>query len=332
MVGIAMVYLFHGQDVAACEEAISKLLRDEIPEGMLDLALTRLDGADLAFGALVESCDALPFLSPKRVVLVEGFAARVERKEKDQEGGLLGQLREYLPRMAGTTLLLFRERAALAGNHPLVTLVKKVGEVHDFTPPRGRELSRWIAQQVQREGAEITPAAGDLLAATAGTDPAVLRQEIAKMVTYVGEHGRIDERVVADLASSASLSNIFDLVDAIGQRRRAKAVVELHRLLQAGQHPLYILTMVVRQFRLLLQVKGLPSDERQPDQVARALGVHPYVAEKVVGQAQSFRREELERIYSRLLETDQEIKTGRRDGEVALELVVVEVAGESSRG
>jgi hypothetical protein len=51
------------------------------------------------------------------------------------------------------------------------------------------------------------------------------------------------------------------------------------------------------------------------------------VAEKVVVQSQPFRQEELEQIYHRLVQAEQEVKTGKRDGEVALELVVVEVSG-----
>jgi DNA polymerase-3 subunit delta len=322
-----MVYLFHGEDVIAAEEALAQLLAEAVPPETLDLALTRLEGAGLSAATLIEHCEALPFLSPRRVVVVEGVAGRVEQKGRGQEAGLLKQLQDYLPRMAGTTVLVLRERSSLSANHPLVTLVKKVGEVREFAPPRGRELSRWIAQHVQREGCEITPAAADLLAATSGTDPGVLRQEIAKLTTYVGPQGRIDERLVAELASSGRLSDIFSMVDAIGQRRRAQAMVELHRLLAGGEHPLYILTMVVRQFRLLLQVKSLPAGERQPEAVARVIRVHPYVAEKVVAQAQTFRREELEQIYHRLVETEQEVKTGKRDAEVALELVVVEVSG-----
>jgi DNA polymerase-3 subunit delta len=155
----------------------------------------------------------------------------------------------------------------------------------------------------------------------------VLRQEIAKLTTYVGAQGRIDERLVAELASSSRLSNIFGLVDAIGQRRQAQALVELQRLLQAGEHPLYILTMVVRQFRMLLLIKAMPPGDRQPETIARTIKLHPYVAEKTAAQAQTYRREELEQIYHRLVEVEQEIKTGRRDEEVALELMVAEVAG-----
>jgi DNA polymerase-3 subunit delta len=320
-----MVYLFHGEDVVAGEQDLSRVIGAAVAPELWDLALTRLDGASLTVGALIEHCGAAPFLTPYRVVIVEGLAARLERGRA--ESSLLAPLQEYLPRMPGTTVLAFRERTSLAANHPLVTLVKKLGEVREFAPPKGRELSRWIVLQVGREECEITPAAADLLAATAGTDPAVLRQEISKLVTYVGPQGRIDERLVTELASSGRLHDIFALVDAIGARRRAQAMVELRRLLEAGQHALYILSMVVRQFRLLLEVKALPAGDRSPETVARTLKLHPFVAEKVAHQAQAYGREELEQLYHRLLVADQEIKTGRREAEVALELAVVEVSG-----
>ncbi len=319
-----MVYLFHGEDLVAAEESLDRLLREKISPEVWELAVSRLEGETLTPGILIEHCQALPFLSPCRAVIVEGLGKRLEQKEGE---AFLSRLRDFLPHLPPTTLLIFRERVRLAATHPLVALVRPLGEVQEFVPPKGRDLSLWIAREVRKQGAEITPAACDLLAATVGTDTAVLRREVEKLAIYVGPQGTIDERLVSELASEACLSDIFALVDAIGQRRRARAMLELRRLLQAGQHPLYILSMIVRQFRLLLEVKGLPAGERRPEQVARVLGLHPFVAEKVVDQAQRLGREELQRIYSRLVEVDREIKTGRRDGEVALELAVVEVAG-----
>lgn len=320
----SMVYLFHGEDALACEEALEKLRQAEIPAEAADLAVTRLEGATLSIASLIEHCAAAPLLSPRRLIIIEGIAGRLE---KNAEPHLAQQLREYLPHLARTTTLVFRERSRLGPKHPLVALVAACGQVQEFAPRRGRDLSRWIAEQVRRAGAEITPAACDLLAATGGSEAMALHHEIEKLVIYVGPQGQIDEHLVSELASEAHLSDIFALVDAIGQRRRARAMLELRRLLQAGQHPLYLLAMVVRQFRLLLQVKAIPAGDRQPDQVARILGVHPFVAEKTIAQAQPFRRQELERTYHRLVQADQEIKTGQHEDEVALELAIVDVTG-----
>ncbi|MGC8872974.1 MAG: DNA polymerase III subunit delta [Chloroflexia bacterium] len=317
-----VIYLFHGEDQVACEEALAELRQETLPREAADLAFTRLDGEDLSLASLIEHCQALPFLSPRRLVVVQGWAGQLERK-----GELLRGLTEYLPHLASSTVLVFRESRSLPSDHPLVALVGRVGQVREFAPPRERELPSWIARRVRGEGAEITPAACELLATVAGRDTGVLLREIEKLVTHVGPQGRIDERIVAELASEARLSNIFALVDALGQRRRARALVELRRLLQAGEHPLGILAMVTRQFRLLWQLKGLPADSQRTEEVARTLRVPRFLVERLLEQARLFRQEELRSIYQRLVEADREIKTGQRDGEVVLELLVVEVAG-----
>ncbi len=318
-----MIYLLHGEDRVACEEALAQLRREVLPSEGADFAFTQLDGEELSVAELIEHCQALPFLSPRRLVVVVGLAGRLERKGSD----LLQRLAEYLPHLAPTTVLVFREPRALPADHPLVALVQRVGQVREFALPRDRELPAWIARRVRLEGAEITPAACELLVAAVGNDTAILLREIEKLVAYVGPQGRIDERLVAELASGARLSDVFALVDALGHRRRARALVELRRLLQAGEHPLAILAMVARQFRLLWQTKGLPTGSQHAEEVARTLRVPRFVAEKLLEQARLFRQEELQRIYERLVEADREVKTGQREGEVVLELLVVEIAG-----
>lgn len=318
-----MIYLFHGEDRVGCEEALAALRQEVLPSEGADLAFIQLDGEELSVAALIEHCQALPFLSPRRLVVVVGLAGRLERKG----GDLLQQLADYLPHLAPTTVLVFREPRALPADHPLVALVRQVGQVREFAPPRERELPAWVARRVRLEGAEITPAACELLVEAVGNDTGVLLREIEKLVAHVGPQGKIDERLVAELASGARLSDVFALVDALGRRRRARALVELRRLLQAGEHPLGVLAMVARQFRLLWQTKGLPAGSQHAEEAARALRVPRFVAEKLLEQARLFRQEELERIYERLVEADREIKTGQRDGEVVLELLVVELGG-----
>ena len=70
-----------------------------------------------------------------------------------------------------------------------------------------------------------------------------------------GGHGAARTRVVGHVQRGA----VGRDVDAVGQRNQTVATEMLHRLLAADQHPLYLLTMIVRQFRLLIQVKDLES-------------------------------------------------------------------------
>ena len=59
------------------------------------------------------------------------------------------------------------------------------------------------------------------------------------------------------------------------------------------------------QAREILDGRGNKED------VARALGVHPFVAEKTSGQANRFSIETLENIYHRLLSIDERVKTSK---------------------
>ena len=85
--------------------------------------------------------------------------------------------------------------------------------------------------------------------------------------------------------------------------------------------------MIVRQFRLLIQVKELQEDTLPPDAIARQLGLHPFVAKKIGEQSRNFSLAQLETIYRRLLDIDVEIKTGQTSDVLALDLLVAGLAG-----
>jgi DNA polymerase-3 subunit delta len=83
--------------------------------------------------------------------------------------------------------------------------------------------------------------------------------------------------------------------------------------------------MVVRQFRLLIQAREILDGRGNQNDVARALGVHPFVAEKTTQQATRFSIESLENIYRRLLKIDEGVKTSQVTLDLALDTLVVEL-------
>ena len=87
--------------------------------------------------------------------------------------------------------------------------------------------------------------------------------------------------------------------------------------------------MIVRQFRILIQVKDLSSQGLAASTVAKQAGLHPFVAEKAGRQAMNFSMGQLEMIYARLLETDLAIKTGQTEEVLALDTLVAALCGPS---
>jgi DNA polymerase-3 subunit delta len=328
--GGVVFYLFHGEDEFSRSETLADLKKKMGDPGLAELNITVFDGSKVTLGELQHACDSVPFMADRRLVIVEGLLAHLE--PKGEEGArsawqkkYLEGLTQYLKRLPETTRLVFVEDRSIGKNNPVhrLALTDERGHVKEFEPPRRKELSHWIKERVKKKGGQINPAAVETLATFVGNDLRLLDQEIEKLVVYVGGGRPISEDDVRLLVSYVQEANIFEMVDALGQRDGQRAAKLLHQLLDEGEPPLGLLGMIVRQFRILIQVKELTGRGLSQQDIAARLRLHPFVVKKAVQQAMNFSLEQLEAIYRRLLETDVNIKTGQMDEVLALDLLVV---------
>jgi DNA polymerase-3 subunit delta len=329
-------YVLHGEDEFTRSETLADFKRRLGPPGTGDLNTTVLDGRKLTLGELHHACDAVPFLADRRLVIVEGLLSRLTPRKgqtlSDAKRKLLDDLAAYLTHLPPTTRLVLVEDHPLPPKHPILKLAKQEhrGYVKQFDHPDAKALPGWIRKRVQKRGGRIEPRAAHRLAAVVGADLRLLDQEIVKLVTYSGGERAISPSDVETLVPYSQDAVIFDLVDALGRRDGSTAAKTLHRLIVEGEHPLGLLGMIVRQFRLLIQVKTLKVQGTPSRDVAKTLGIHPFPARKLHHQATHFTPAQLEKIYRYLSDTDLDIKTGKIDAEVALDLLVAGLAGTES--
>ncbi len=318
-----MFYLFHGDDDHSKKEMLAKLLAKLGDPALLDLNTTRFTGI-MPFADLRQACDALPFLAPARIVLVTGlFAAKPNKTFMDS-------LLAYLPELPKTARLVFLESKELRANHAVVKLAAadKKGYAKAFTRPKGSGVERWIQNRVGEENGRISPHAAHLLAANVGNDLQILDNEIEKLLLYKGigatssDAGTIESEDVILLSPYAAEANIFDLVDALGNRNAKRAAILLQQKIAEGTDPFSLFPMVVRQFRLLIQVKELADDGLRPPAIAKEIKQHNFVVGKLYQQARGFSMKQLEQIYRHLLEIDVGVKTGQADMLTSLNLLI----------
>jgi DNA polymerase-3 subunit delta len=316
-------YVFHGADELTRAETLADFRSRLGPADTADLNISFLDGRKTSLAELRHNCDAIPFLAEKRLVIVEGLLTRATKQEK-----LLDELTEYLGQLPETTRLVFVEEKPLPGNHPILQLAQQDarGYAKQFDPPDAKALPQWISERVRKHGGEIESQAAAQLAAVVGADLRLLDQEVIKLVTYVNAERPITTVDVDKVVPYAQTAVIFDLVDALGRRDGRTAAQTLHSLLDAGEHPLGLLSMIVRQFRLLIQVKELKTEGANPQTIAKELGIHPFPARKLHNQAAYFTTAQLEVVYRHLLETDVGIKSGEIEADVALDLLIAGLA------
>ncbi len=329
--------------------ALSAALGD--PE-MAGLNTTELTGGKTGAADILGHAAMMPFLAPRRLVRVEGYLSYLDKRmaaSKDVDSAAYAEaavLLEGLPGAPDSCDLVLIDsgvdkRRALwrgfklsaAGDKParavpgLDALVKaKTVSMEDAGTPDAKALPGWIQRQARDKQIAIDGRAVQQLANFVGPNLRQLDNELDKLAVYAA--GRpIQSDDVMLLVSDASEAMIWDLTDALSRRNARQAMLSLHSLRRAEAHPLYLLTMIARQYRIILKVKEAMADGRSrpnEQEIAARVGEKPYPVKKAMQQAQAYSLDDLDAIMARLLEADFAMKTGA-DVDTAIDVLIAEL-------
>ena len=302
----------------------------------------RLAGNRLTLPELLNVCNALPFLDPVRFVLVEGLlgvfesgggAGRGRRGRAGQSTRNVGDwegLAAAIPQMPETTWLVLLDDA-ISRNNPLLRSLADSCQVHALEAPVRESLAVWIKNQAQDKGVGIAPAAVRLLADLVGNNLWTLDRELEKLSLFCAGRS-IEESDVRELVAQVREASIFNAVDAIIDGNAVVASRLLRQLFRDGRDAGYIIAMVARQFRLVALAKSLTESGMSQNEVGSRIGVTAqFPLRKTLDQSRRHSWPVIHRGYQRLLDADLAIKRGRQEPELALELLVADLAGSNRR-
>lgn len=321
-------YYFYGDNPFAMEGALQRM-RAQL-EGKSDTTLNhnRFSARDLSFGSLVETATTAPFLGQRRLIEVHDAGEMLRRK--DQREAFL----DLLDNLPQTTALVLVHELDLSRGHALnkfqqgSELLQWISAHKDrafeklFQLPQGSALAGWLVKHVEDLDGTIDQDAARLLGEYVNGDPYLAHQEALKLLDFTDRARPINRQDVELQTPFYSQSDVFAMVDALGQRGLSEALGHLHRLL-ADEDPRYAFAMIVRQFRMLLIARSAIDTGQDTGQ---ALDAHPFVVRKVTAQADNFDLQRLERVYRRLFQIDIDSKTGQADLETELDRLIVDLA------
>lgn len=313
-----MIYVLYGPDEYLRSLRLKELING-IPEAAQSLNINRLDGKKFKLEAFTQACEAFPFLHDRRMVIVEDLLKHQKAgKERDE-------LRGYLDRLPTWADVVFVENDEVDKRNALFNYVNKNGHVEEYTHPKETELIRWIGEQARLRNVSITNQATARLIALVGNNGRTLVNELDKLAAYVRIGGSIGTAEVDLLVSDDSEENLFAFIDALASRRKGVALSKLHHLIADGQAAQYIIFMVARQIRILLQVRELDGQRMRPNDIASKVGLRPgFLTDKAIEQARGFREGELDRLHNQIIRLDHQSKTGAIDVHAGLDLLVME--------
>jgi len=317
------LYFLYGNDEFAITRKLKEFESDFTDPTSADMNTARLDARSMAENDLNNAVNAMPFLAKRRLVLLTNLSAKYNNPSSRKK------FLEFIGKSPETTRLVMYETVEPRDveKHWLMKWAEKndkLIQTKAFMLPRLKEMSGWIINETKNQGGQIEPRAAEMLKEMVGVDTRQAGMEISKLLAYVNWARQIATQDVEAVCIVTSQQSVFDFVDALANGNGKSAQHLLHRLLET-EDEFSLWGMVVRQFRLLIQAREILDGRGNKDDVARALGVHPFVAEKTTQQATRFSIESLESIYRRLLKIDEGVKTSQVTLDLAMDTLVVEL-------
>ncbi|WP_332445351.1 DNA polymerase III subunit delta [Dehalococcoides mccartyi] len=340
-----MLYIFTGSDDFSLKERLKQIKLALGDESLSSANTTMLEGKNLTAAELQNYVQTVPFLAPARLVIVNGLLERFEGSKgkaaaKDTaDKNSPDEFARALSNLPPTTMAVlldyttakdgdYREKekvSALASN-PLFKLISPGAEVKHFAPLSAQNLPGWVMQRAKQSSIQMSVPAARLLARFVGADLWALSSEIEKLGLYA--QGRaVEEADVENMVGYSQEVNIFCLVDAVLDRKVKDAQQSLAAFTAGGGSPGFLLFMLVRQLRLMVRYTALKKRGLKETEIFKAMGGSEYALRKTASQAACQNMDSLKAIYSKLLETDFNIKTGRFEPELAMGLLVAELCG-----
>ena len=340
-----MLHVIFGDDEFRASEALRALKAAIDTDGTLATNTSVLAARGLTPQTLIQNAAAMPFLSPSRLVVVEGLLTALGSRRGVVEAWQ--QLVDFTPMMPESNHLVLLEppkkrddRGRGAGGSPLLAALRafpnvtvtELNELKTWTRGGPSEVARWLQDRAVQRGISIDPRAIKALTDLVGANLRALASELEKLATYAGTRA-ITADDVRLLTPQAREERIFDLVDAVVEGRTADALRLLRRMREDGSETApHLFSMIARQLRMVVRAAELIEARAAPEAISTATGAGGYPLEKLTRQARAAGRVAAEASLRAVEHSDYSVKTGRLDDDLALELLVVRLADLAPRG
>jgi DNA polymerase-3 subunit delta len=311
------LYLFFGEEDFLMERALRRL----------EMALTEESG-EAALRVLREAAEVSleEFFSQARMSTLWGSGQLlVLRRVETYPPQALSAVTAYLDHPAPRSLVVLTApglKAREVEKHPVFGRLQKDEAALGFFRLREGELFPWLAQEAKRLGKTLTPAAAQRLVEVVGDNLSELHQELKKLALFAGDESTLTPQQVSQLATHSRSYNIFALVEALGEAALPRRLAALDHLLDLGEPPARILTMLARQLRLLIRYKE-NAPHASPADMAKKLKLPPGLIKRLGQQAQKFSLKALRAHLNLLHQADLSLKTSTANPRVWLEYTLI---------
>jgi DNA polymerase-3 subunit delta len=306
---IKPVYLFYGEERYLINELQKRLVSAVLQPEEHDFNLDILYGSETDGPSVAAACAAFPMMAARRVVIVRDFE-KLPRKDP-----LMAYAKS--PNPSAVAVFVCNDRPRMNTNP--YRAIAKHGEASEFKAIRERQLPAWVETKLKAAECTADNRAVEMFCALTGTDLQKVDLELEKLITFVGDRGRITREDVLQVGGHSREYNVFELQKSVGEQDFPRSALIMERMLQRSSNrrgeAAMILSVLASYFIKLKKLSGCQEKRSSSKELASAIGVPPYFVRDYQVALRRIGHAGLHRAFESLQAADYELKGGSERGE-----------------
>lgn len=315
-------YIFCGSDEALIKENIRLIVDKTMDNTFKDLNYVRFDGLTADMETVVNTCETVPFMSDRKVVVL--YRANFLKEDDKESLKRFERIDKYIENPANHCILILYyifENDREKPSNKVKKLDKKAYTVK-FDKLKGMNLEKKVKSLFEAKGKSIGKVELKLFCEGLENNMNIIQNEIEKLCCYTYNREITKEDIIKLLPPKTD-NDIFNLVDDISQKKTDKALDILNELLFKGEKTTYILYMIERQFNILLQIKFGLEEGKNKNTLVKETGLNPFICEKMIVQSRKFTMKDLKKAVDLCLNAEEVIKSSSVDEKTEMELLIL---------
>ncbi len=259
---------------------------------------SRVDGSKASVRDLLDEVSVQPFLSEKRLVVVDGVPKAT--KEEIQNLSACTHPQNIL-------LIVDPKPDKRSGG---VKELLSSANVRTYQPKTGAPLKQWIMSYVAQSGCTLNEGAIAQLLEFTGEDQAALASEIEKLAAFKpGQTVTADDVELLCVPSEEGV--VWKISDLLAAGSKMQALAYAHRLLDRGGDAYGLWAILTSMLKNLVSVHAASeAGHHAAADIAESTGVHPFAVRSLLKHAQRTTAKQLQSFVSWASECDIALKTG----------------------
>ncbi len=252
--------------------------------------------------------------------------------------GELSLLESYFKHPASRTVLVFefppsynpwRQRSTR-----LFKLMEKSTETYLFSHLREKDLHRFLEKLVQDQQVRIDSDATQVLCRRLGGNLEFIAHELEKLILLAGDERRIYRHDVEALVARHPSATIFEMLDALSERNVTLALSRLSALMDHGEPPLIIITMLYRHYQEVMTFKSLRRRGLSQSEIMSRMRLKPFQMRKHELAENHYSPTDIWQCLQLIGAAEERLKSMRVDQRTHMEMLIINLcaAGRSADG